>query len=146
VNGTTYEIPSLDNCRVCHMGRLDFVLGFEAISLSSPQATGLTIANLAARGWLTAPPAAPLTIPGDANASAALGWLHANCGNACHNPSNYALAGSTGFFMRLSASQLGSVQGAASSSATRTGTPPRERGYRCPRSIRTSSIRPTCRS
>jgi hypothetical protein len=110
VNGTGYEIPPLEECRLCHMGRLDFVLGFEAIALSSPLATGLTMNALVAQQAITSPPAAPLTIPGDATASAALGWLHANCGTACHNSSHYALAGMTGFFMRLEAAKLSSVQ------------------------------------
>jgi hypothetical protein len=110
VNGTSYEIPNLEKCRVCHNGRLDFILGFEAISLSSPLAMGLPMATLVADGLLTSPPATPLTIPGDATASAALGWLHANCGTACHNSSHYALAGPTGFFMRLEAAKLSSVQ------------------------------------
>jgi hypothetical protein len=110
VNGTGYEIPYLDECRTCHMGRLDFVLGFEAIGLSTPLATGLTMAELLANDCITDPPSAPLVIPGDATSSAALGWLHANCGTACHNPSNYALAMPTGFFMRLEAANLASVQ------------------------------------
>jgi len=110
VNGTRYEIPNLEKCRVCHMGRGDFVLGFEAIGLSSPLASGLTMDTLVARGWVTSPPRARLTIPGDATASAALGWLHANCGTSCHNRSHYALAGPTGFFMRLGAGELASVQ------------------------------------
>ncbi len=110
VNGTSYEIPSLDECHTCHKGRLDFVLGFEAIALSTPQATGLTMGALVAGGWLTAPATAPLVIPGDATASAALGWLHANCGTACHNGSSNALANYTGFHMRLESAELGSVQ------------------------------------
>ncbi len=110
VNGTSYEIPDHDRCDTCHQGRIDFVLGFEAIGLSMPAATGLTMSALVAQGRLTAPPASPLTIPGDAKTSAALGWLHANCGNACHNPSPDSLAGVTGFYMRLSASGLSSVE------------------------------------
>ena len=31
-------------------------------------------------------PQSPITIPGDATAAAALGYLHMNCGNPCHNP------------------------------------------------------------
>jgi hypothetical protein len=73
-------------------------------------ATGLDMSALVAGGRLTNPPASPLAIPGDATAVAALGWLHANCGNACHNPSPSSLANSTGFWMRLSASSLGSVE------------------------------------
>jgi hypothetical protein len=110
VNGTTYEIPDHAACQTCHQGRIDFVLGFEAIGLSTPMATGLDMSALVANNLLTNPPSAPLVIPGDATASAALGWLHANCGNACHNASPDAFAGWTGFYMRLSASGLASVQ------------------------------------
>ena len=110
VGGTGYEIPYLDECRTCHMGRLDFVLGFEAVALSTPQASGLTMATLVAAGWVTDAPGSPIVIPGDATTSAALGWLHANCGTACHNASNYALAGSTGFFMRLDVADLATVE------------------------------------
>jgi hypothetical protein len=110
VNGTTYEIPNHAACQTCHQGRIDFVLGFEAIGLSTPIATGLNMSALMANNLITNPPSAPLVIPGDATASAALGWLHANCGNACHNASPDALAGWTGFYMRLSASGLASVQ------------------------------------
>jgi hypothetical protein len=111
VNGTPYEIPDHGHCLTCHAGRLDFVLGFEAIGLSTPTATGLRMSELVDGGWLTSPPASPLVIPGDATAIAALGWLHANCGNACHSQSEYALANDTGFWMRLSASGLATVQG-----------------------------------
>lgn len=110
VGGTGYEIPYLDECRTCHMGRLDFVLGFEAVALSTSQASGLTMEALVASGWVTDAPGSPIVIPGDATTSAALGWLHANCGTACHNASNYALAGSTGFFMRLDVADLATVE------------------------------------
>ena len=101
MNGTPYEIPSQAMCTTCHQGRIDGILGFEAVGLSIPGATGLTVPELVTEGLLTAPPAAPIVVPGDAAASAGLGWLHANCGNACHNPSPHALAGATGLFMRL---------------------------------------------
>lgn len=107
--GTTYEIPSQSDCTTCHQGRLDGVLGFEAIGLSSPNATGETMAQLATDNVITTAPAAPLVIPGNATESAALGWLHANCGTSCHSNSNYALALSTGFRMRLNAGQLATV-------------------------------------
>jgi hypothetical protein len=110
VRGTTYEIPSASDCAVCHNGRLDGVLGFEAIGLSTPAASGMTMSVLAAKNLLTNPPAWPLVIPGTPTDVAALGWLHANCGNACHNPSNYALAKDTGLFMRLDAAKLATVQ------------------------------------
>ncbi len=109
--GTSYEIPSQNDCTTCHQGRIDGVLGFEAIGLSSPGATGETMAQLIADALITDVPAAPLVIPGNATESAALGWLHANCGNACHSASNYALALNTGLRMRLNAAQLGTVMG-----------------------------------
>jgi hypothetical protein len=110
VAGTSYEIPSQEACTTCHQGRVDGVLGFEAVSLAAPGATGLNMAALVSEGRLTSAPAAPLTVPGDAAAAAALGWLHANCGTACHNRSPAALAGSTGLFMRLEVAQLAAVQ------------------------------------
>ncbi|MDB4992611.1 MAG: hypothetical protein JWM74_43 [Myxococcaceae bacterium] len=109
VRGTTYEIPSAGDCSICHNGRLDGVLGFEAIGLSTPGATGLNMAALVAQNKLTNSPASPLVIPGTPTDVAALGWLHANCGTSCHSPSNYALAKDTGLFMRLDAAKLGSV-------------------------------------
>lgn len=105
VGGTTYGIPTVAQCDSCHSGRIDKVLGFDAVSLSSPNSkyAGQSPAMLAVAALLTAPPAVPLVIPDDANgkAAAALGWLHANCGASCHNPSPSSFAGVTGLFMRL---------------------------------------------
>jgi hypothetical protein len=109
VGGVGYEVPTQDECLQCHKGRLDGVLGFEAVSLSSPGATGLNMKALVAQKLLTAPPAAPLVVPGNAVESAALGFLHANCGTACHNSGSGA-ANFTQFFMRLDVATLGSVQ------------------------------------
>jgi hypothetical protein len=67
------------------------------------------MATLQSAGLLTAPPAAPLAIPGDAATAAALGYLHANCGIACHNRGT-GEAKSIGLFMRLEVAALGSVQ------------------------------------
>jgi hypothetical protein len=50
-----------------------------------------------------------VVIPGNATELAALGWLHANCGNACHNAYPNALATDTGLWMRLTTSTLGAV-------------------------------------
>ena len=105
VGGTTYGIPAVAQCDSCHSGRIDKVLGFDAVSLSSPKSKfqGQTPAMIAVASLLTQPPAALLTIPDDATGKAApaLGWLHANCGAACHNPSPSSFAGVTGLFMRL---------------------------------------------
>ena len=111
VFGTTYEIPAQADCEICHMGRLDNVLGFEIIGLSRAGATGLTMQALIAENLVTQAPATLPVIPGNATEAAALGWLHANCGTACHNRSNYALAKSTGLFMRLDVAKLASVTG-----------------------------------
>jgi hypothetical protein len=107
--GTGYEIPNQEECDECHNGRKDGVLGFEAVSLSTPGASGITMQTLLSQGLLTAPPGAPITIPGDAVQSAALAYLHANCGTACHNRGN-GEAAQTSFSMRLDVGTLGSVQ------------------------------------
>jgi hypothetical protein len=110
VRGTGYDIPAQSECSECHQGAIDGVLGFEAIGLSSPAATGLTMQELTRRGLLSSPPAAPLVIPGAPLDVAALGWLHANCGNACHNRTENSAAGWTGLHMRLTTDGLASVQ------------------------------------
>jgi hypothetical protein len=88
--GTTHDIPSQDDCHRCHGshakggGRPSRALGFSALQLSH-QGPGVTLASLDSAGALTDAPAANgYVAPGDAVASAALGYLHANCGN-CHN-------------------------------------------------------------
>jgi len=81
------------------------VLGFDAVSLSSPTSKfdGKSPAMTAVAPHLTAAPTAPLVVPDDPSGTAApaLGWLHANCGAACHNPSPSSLAGVTGLHLRL---------------------------------------------
>jgi hypothetical protein len=109
VNDAGYEIPSQAKCGQCHFGREDDVMGFEAVSLSSPDAGGLPMQTLIAKGLLSDPPDAALTIPGDPTQAAALGYLHANCGVPCHNTGG-GEANSTGFHMRLEVDQLGSVE------------------------------------
>ncbi len=107
-DGNGYEIPTQSNCYDCHGGRLDAVLGFEAVALSTSQASGVTMATLTAGNLLTAPPSGQLTIPGDATATAALGYLHMNCGVTCHNRDS-GEAGYTNLLMRLDVATLTSV-------------------------------------
>jgi hypothetical protein len=107
-NGTSYEIPAQTACQDCHAGRLDNVLGFEAVSLAAPAATGLTMNALVAEGLLTQPPTAPIVVPGTATESAALGWLHANCGIACHNTTSFDCAST--LYMRLNVASLATVR------------------------------------
>jgi predicted small lipoprotein YifL len=109
VRGLGYEIPVTDNCATCHMGRKDFLLGFDLVSLGSPEAKGLNLAQLKAANLLTNPPSVDPVIPGDATATAAFGYLHANCGTACHSPSPSAFAGTTGLFMRLEVEPTGAL-------------------------------------
>lgn len=102
-----YEIPSLKSCRKCHGGGGDELLGVEAIALAAPTGEGVTLASLAAGGLLSAPPAkTSITLPEDATgkAAAALGYLHVNCGMACH--SNRGLSGFTQLHTRLRAEEL----------------------------------------
>lgn len=91
-DGGPYEIPTSGQCDQCHRGKDDQALGFDAVSLGLPGATGETLAKLSADGLLSAtPPKTSLTLPGSDEAAAAVGWIHANCGS-CHtsNPSGSA--------------------------------------------------------
>jgi hypothetical protein len=85
-SGTPHDIPSATQCKSCHTGAPDRVLGFSAIQLAGT--TGpLDLAALAARGALSQAPSTPPIVPGHAVVVAALGYLHANCGH-CHNPAS----------------------------------------------------------
>jgi hypothetical protein len=86
INGTTHNIPSQADCQTCHGSLKEHVLGFGAIELNhNATLPGLNINTVIQAGMLTRNPnLADLTIPGDATAQAALGYLHANCSN-CHN-------------------------------------------------------------
>jgi hypothetical protein len=107
-NGTSYEIPAQATCVECHGGRLDMVLGFEAVSLAAPGATGLTLAELVRENLLTQPPVSPIALPGNATESAALGWLHGNCGTSCHNRTSWGCAST--LYMRLEVASMGTVR------------------------------------
>ena len=104
----TYHIPTDDECEKCHRGRTEHILGFEEVELGLPGATGITLADLVARGLLTAPRRTSLTIGDDGTGAAApaLGWLHANCGITCHNGNSNAIAFPSGLRFRLDATQL----------------------------------------
>lgn len=85
-NGTGHDIPSQGECTNCHGKLPERVLGFSAIQLSHDLG-GLDLFDLDAFGQLTvSPPNGGYSIPDDGNGTtrAALGHLHANCGN-CHN-------------------------------------------------------------
>lgn len=102
-----YEIPTDKDCGKCHHGGSDYVLGVEAVALALPTAEGHTLTDFAADGLLSDPPAdTTLSLPEDASgrAGAALGFLHANCGMACH--STRGLGEETQLVMRIRASEL----------------------------------------
>jgi transposase len=102
-----YEIPTDKDCGKCHHGGSDYVLGVEAVALALPSAEGETLTDLAADGRLSDPPAdKTVSLPEDAtgHAGAALGFLHANCGMACH--STRGLGDETQLVMRLGAGEL----------------------------------------
>lgn len=107
--GNTYEVPTREACFTCHDGSPDQVLGFEAVTLGMPGAAGLNLAELARRKMLTSEQSTELTVPGDAETRNALGYLHINCGVACHNDSPRAMANWTGMHLRLEPGELGSV-------------------------------------
>jgi hypothetical protein len=86
-SGTNHDVPSKLGCLRCHGthplggGRASRMLGFSAIQLSHDD-TDTSIGDITDK--LSHPPEESFTVPGDSTAQAALGYLHANCGN-CHN-------------------------------------------------------------
>lgn len=82
--GTSHDIPAAKTCKSCHSYLSEQALGFSALQLHH-DGPGVTLAKLAQEGRLTTELPAKLAVPGSDLESAALGYLHANCGN-CHNP------------------------------------------------------------
>jgi hypothetical protein len=106
-SGTPHDIPDEQACHDCHGNGGDGVLGFSAIQLSH-DGEGLTLQAVSDRGWLSTPPPSDLEVPGDAATKAALGYLHANCGN-CHNDS-WEKSGELPMRLYLASDGLGSVE------------------------------------
>lgn len=103
-DGATYHVPTHDECLECHNGRPEHVMGFEEVSLGMRGATGLTLAELTSRGLLSPTPSRTsleLGDDGSGDAAKALGWLHINCGVACHNTNAMAGASFVGMNLRL---------------------------------------------
>lgn len=80
VGGAPYHVPAAVECNDCHKGRKDVLLGFEAISLAQPAASGVTLTVLAAERRL-----APAPAKTSLDIEPGLGVLHVNCGVSCHN-------------------------------------------------------------
>ena len=107
--GRQYLVPKSSECNDCHKGKKDKLLGFEAISLAQPGASGLTLATLAAEGRLTAVPARTTIAMPDAatgHSAAAFSWLHVNCGTSCHTGTSTATAYGTGLRLRVGWDEL----------------------------------------
>ncbi len=87
INGSQHDAPSSADCRTCHRGEPGRILGFSAMQLSTPVGATSLLTTLASQNKLTNAPAssAGYPVPGNATESAAIGYLHANCGH-CHNP------------------------------------------------------------
>lgn len=108
VLGTTHDVPSKQDCRDCHFGRRDRVLGVSALQLADEG----DVATLSE--WVDAEIVSPsiqveLPLPGDGVDRAALGYLHANCGH-CHVEGGRAWE-MTGLQLHLGTDTLGSVEG-----------------------------------
>jgi hypothetical protein len=108
-DGSSYHIPTFEECEECHRGRTERILGFGSVLLGLAGATGVTLEDLADEGLLVPAPArTSLTIGDDGSGVApeALGWLHANCGITCHNGNSRAIGYPTGMFLRLDPADL----------------------------------------
>lgn len=111
VDGVEHDIPSWKQCVQCHAGHDDRVLGFEAVSLGlpNPNPDALTLQQLVDEGLLSDPPEHTTLQIGadeDGTAAPALGWLHINCGVACHNQNANAEARKTEMVLKLDANLL----------------------------------------
>jgi len=98
VKGTAHDIPKEADCQRCHDGEPSRVLGFSAIQLA--KAAPVSLASITP--WLKTAPMAgrDYGVPGTATEAAALGTLHANCGN-CHNPNDTLTYIAAGIDLRL---------------------------------------------
>jgi hypothetical protein len=117
--GTGHTVPTRDQCKTCHSGRPDYILGWDFVMLGEG-ASGVTARTLAGGGQLNPldPALLELAVPGDAVERAALSYMHANCGVSCHNETINATGRPSGLFLRLEVAQLGSV---LSTDAARSG-------------------------
>ncbi len=101
--GTEHDIPSTNDCTQCHAPvATDVGLGFSAIQLNH-ELGGITLASLNDDEWITDVISTDDALaPGTPTTSAALGYLHANCGH-CHGGTapHGASGGRPAFHMRL---------------------------------------------
>lgn len=107
-NGTTHDVPNSADCKTCHDGAPDRLLGISAIQLAH-DGDGLTLQRLIDTGELRPAPSEQPRLPGDAIAQAALGALHANCGS-CHNPHGTGIDRAPNLDLWLRVGELDSVE------------------------------------
>jgi hypothetical protein len=103
-DGSSYHVPTDEECDKCHRGRTERILGFEQGLLSLPDAPGLTLTDLVAEGLISPTPARQASSIGDDGtglAAPALGWLHVNCGVTCHNDNANSTGYAAGMNLRL---------------------------------------------
>ncbi len=117
--GTGHSVPTREQCKTCHSGRTDYVLGWDFIMLGKG-ATGITASDLSKSGQLSGldPNQLDPVVPGDDIERVALGYLHANCGISCHNQSSNATAKPSGLHLRL---EFGEMQSVLSTDAATSG-------------------------
>jgi hypothetical protein len=114
--GTEHDVPAASECMACHGGSRSRVLGVSALQLGHDRATPLSLKDLVDLDLLNEPPGQLVfALPGHATQQAALGYLHANCGN-CHNAERPAASGARCFDpeskldFKLSVNELGAVE------------------------------------
>ncbi len=84
IHATKHDVPSTEQCHVCHDGVKDGAIGPSLYQLSKQQIDGKpALAELFARGLLDKK-IDEIDPPGTGTVQDALGYLHANCGH-CHN-------------------------------------------------------------
>lgn len=106
---TTHDVPAPRNCLQCHgKGAERRPLGFTLIQLPWTHAKLMSVSSLSASHRLSSPPAVEPVIPGDAQARAALGYLHANCGS-CHYEGTSAVPKSFPLRLSLTTGTLGNL-------------------------------------
>ena len=116
--GSGHTVPSREQCRECHGGKRDLVLGWDAFLLGRG-AQGVTRALLVDEGIMSDPrDATESSVPGDEVERAALGYLHVNCGVSCHNQRRYERGEGSPLLLRLNVSDAATVH---TTSAVRTG-------------------------
>jgi hypothetical protein len=115
-NGTPHDVPSRNDCKACHEGVPQRVLGFGALQLDydNPAAGEVDLVALGAAdpSWLSQKPAGSVPhypLPGNTTVEQpALGYMFANCAH-CHNPASEVYADKTQVAMHLSTTALGSL-------------------------------------